>query len=128
MIKSIKRAYNLIRSATRDVSIKRKRSSQWDDVQKEFLSKNPKCEVCGSDKKLNVHHKKPFHLYPELELDESNLITLCMDTKECHLLIGHGNFFKAYNPNVESDAEELANDINKFAEIAAKAKKNRLEE
>ena len=27
-------------------------------------------------KKLNVHHVKPFHLYPQLELDENNLITV----------------------------------------------------
>jgi hypothetical protein len=125
MIKTIKHGINLIKHAARDISTSSKRSPQWRHVQQDFLSKNPCCAVCKSTTRLNVHHKKPFHLHPELELDENNLITLCMSKKECHLLIGHGNDFKAYNPNIEKDTEILEKDISKFSEIEKTAKLNR---
>jgi hypothetical protein len=125
MIKLIKHVYNILRNSTRDIGVTSKRSSQWPKVEKDFLSKNPCCAICNSKSNLNVHHKKPFHLHPELELDESNLITLCMGNKECHLMIGHGDNFKAYNPNITADAQTLHKDISKFAEVAATAKENR---
>lgn len=125
MLTFFKHIYNLFRSQTRAVGLAR-RASGWAKVEKEFLSKNPVCAICGTNKKLNVHHKKPFHLHPELELDETNLITLCMGGKECHLLIGHGNLFRAYNPNIETDAQLLNKDISQFDSVAAKAKANRL--
>lgn len=62
------------------------RSAQWASVRNEFVSKNPSCAACGSRKDLNVHHIKPFHSNPELELDMKNLITLC---REHHFRIGH---------------------------------------
>lgn len=40
-------------------------------------------------------------------------------------MIGHGDDFKAYNPNIETDALLLNKDISKFAEVAAKAKLNK---
>jgi 5-methylcytosine-specific restriction enzyme A len=126
MIKLLKHAYNLLRSSARDVGISTKRSSHWPKVEKDFLSKNPTCAICSSSNRLNVHHKKPFHLHPELELDETNLITLCMSDKECHLMIGHGDDFKAYNPNIEADAKKLHKDISKFATVEAEAKSNRV--
>jgi hypothetical protein len=47
---------------------------------------------------------KPFHLYPQLELDPSNLITLCeIKGRDHHLLIGHLDDWESYNPNVRSD-------------------------
>jgi hypothetical protein len=82
------------------------RSPHWAKVRREFLKQNPTCAVCGDTKNLNVHHKKPFHLHPELELDPNNLITLC-ETRSygvyCHLLFGHLGNFKNYNPNVDHD-------------------------
>lgn len=85
-----------------------KRSSQWSRVRKEYLDQNPKCAVCGGVKSLEVHHKRPFHLHPELELDPSNLITLCEASKtfNCHRLIGHLNNYRGWNPDVEKDALE----------------------
>lgn len=62
------------------------RASEWVYVRNEFVRRHPRCEACGSGYDLNVHHIKPFHLYPELELDEGNLITLCRDH---HFRIGH---------------------------------------
>ena len=53
------------------------RSDQWPKVRKTHLASHPTCELCGGEKKLEVHHMRPFHLHPELELEPSNLITLC---------------------------------------------------
>lgn len=94
------------------------RSSKWPTVAAGHLKREPVCQVCGGQKGLNVHHKKPFHLFPELELADgsgiycqvrdakgrfvNNLLTLC-NNKRCHLTFGHGGDFKAYNPDVEAD-------------------------
>lgn len=88
------------------------RASEWVYVRNEFVRRHPRCEACGSGYNLNVHHIKPFHLYPELELDEGNLITLC---REHHFRIGHDPDGKgpakpnwsASNPNVRSDAANM---------------------
>ena len=85
-----------------------KRSSKWGEVRGRYLKEHPSCAVCGHTKKLEVHHKLPFHLNPELELDVNNLITLCETKKHgivCHLLIGHLGNYKTYNPEVETDAK-----------------------
>lgn len=53
-----------------------------------------------------AHHIIPFHLAPDLELDESNLLPLCEAGKygiNCHLLIGHVGNFRRANPNVFAD-------------------------
>ena len=87
--------------------IGKKRSSQWPKVRKEHLEKNPTCAVCGSASKVEVHHKTPFHMNPLLELEPSNLITLCETKKNginCHLLMGHLGNYKSVNPDVEVDA------------------------
>lgn len=58
--------------------------------------------------KLNVHHIRPFHLYPELELVEDNFITLCENPGfNCHFVIGHCMFWTAWNPTVVLDAHNL---------------------
>ena len=86
------------------------RSSEWARVRREFIKKHPECAACGSHllPNLQVHHRKPFHLFPELELDESNLIVLCEDGKgstNCHFVFGHCmSDWKCYNENVERDA------------------------
>lgn len=83
------------------------RSSHWKKVREDFLDENPFCAACGSHKNLQVHHIRPYHLWPELELDPSNLISLCMDTDDCHLHIGHGGNFSCYNPRVKENAESF---------------------
>lgn len=79
------------------------RSSKWRSVRAAYLRIHPCCAVCGGTRSINVHHIQPFHTHPELELDPSNLITLCESGKKglnCHLLVGHlGNF---RNINTES--------------------------
>ena len=88
-----------------------KRSSKWDTVRKNFLKTNSVCAVCGGSEKLEVHHKQPFHLYPDLELDATNLITLCESTTKCHLEIGHLGNWKNFNPNVVEDATKALKSI-----------------
>lgn len=88
------------------------RSGKWPEVQKSFLKANPLCAVCACENKLlsplNVHHCQPYHLYPELELDPNNLITLC---RPHHLLVGHLMKWASFNKDVRTDAQMLANKI-----------------
>lgn len=81
------------------------RSPRWDKVREAHLVLFPICAACGSRLKLNVHHIKPFHLFPELELEPSNLITLCEgDVVNCHLLFGHLRSWHSFNEDVRADA------------------------
>jgi 5-methylcytosine-specific restriction endonuclease McrA len=91
-----------------------KRSGEWPRVRKEHLAKFPNCAVCGGKENVEVHHKKPFHLHPELELEPTNLISLCEakhDGVNCHLLFGHLGNFKSLNESVEKDASCWAEKI-----------------
>lgn len=89
-------------------TITQKRSSKWASVRKKFLLTNNTCAACGGKKALEVHHKQPFHKNPELELKETNFVTLC-ESKEngvnCHLLFGHLGNFKSINVNVDEDVK-----------------------
>ena len=88
-------------------SFKVKRSNQWPAVRKKFLETHKKCAICEGTKKLEVHHIKPFHLHPELELDPANLIVLCEDWSygiNCHLLVGHLGNYKNVNDTVLEDS------------------------
>jgi len=85
--------------------ISAKRSPKWPAVRKNHLKANPTCAACGSVKDLEVHHIKPFHLFPELELDPGNLITVCESMfVEHHLKKGHTvngkSSWKINNPDV----------------------------
>lgn len=82
------------------------RSGRWHTVRNHHLVDNPSCAVCGGKKNLEVHHKKPFHLHPELELDQSNLITLCEAKREgvnCHLFFGHLGNYRDVNLTLDQD-------------------------
>jgi len=89
-----------------------KRSSHWPTVRKHFLEVpgNNKCAACGGTDKIEVHHKEPFHLNPDLELDPNNFISLCESNSYgivCHLTIGHLGNYKNFNPNVVEDAANI---------------------
>lgn len=82
------------------------RSTRWAALAKRFLAAHPRCELCGAKAGLIVHHVQPFHMFPELELVEANLIVLCEGgTKalNCHLWFGHLGDFKLWNPSVRED-------------------------
>lgn len=78
------------------------RSGSWPRVRREHLATNPGCIACGRSKEVEVHHEKPFHEHPELELEPSNLVTLCADP--CHFVFGHLLNWKRSNPFVREDA------------------------
>jgi 5-methylcytosine-specific restriction endonuclease McrA len=79
----------------------KKRSPQWSKVRAVHLKKENHCRYCGHAEKLEAHHIKPFHLFPKLELDPKNLITLCEDSEHhCHLNKGHLGSWKKYNPYI----------------------------
>ena len=81
-----------------------------------------------------MHHVKPFHLDPALELDPGNLIALCMKRDSwCHLYLGHGDDFRAYNAKVRDDAVEASKAFEKgdreaVKAVWARAKRERLTE
>ena len=83
------------------------RSPQWPRVEKEHLMREPTCAACGyRGHGLQVHHIKPFHLHPGLELDPRNLITLCeIKGRDHHLLLGHLDEWESYNVSVRSDVK-----------------------
>ena len=85
-----------------------KRSDKWGATRAAWLRDHPTCAACGSKKNIEVHHKLPFHLFPALELDRSNLITLCEEIGvEHHLRVGHLGNWKKFNQNVENDAQRM---------------------
>lgn len=83
-----------------------RRSSRWPAVRAAVLKECPDCSCCGRTGNLIVHHIRPFHLFPELELERSNLQVLCEGrTFNCHLWVGHlGDFQSGWNPDSIEDA------------------------
>ena len=58
------------------------KSKQWHRIRQKCLMRAGKrCEECGAEGKLHVHHVKPRKEYPMLELDMMNLVVLCTS---CH--------------------------------------------
>lgn len=93
-----------------------KRSSKWPKVRAQHLKEFPKCAVCGGNKKLEVHHVEPFHINADLELDPTNLMTLCESKKgglTCHLAIGHLGNYRRVNKKVREDVLYWSDRLNK---------------
>lgn len=81
-----------------------RRSDQWPRIRRAHLRREPFCQACRTTDRLEVHHIHPFHLSPELELDDSNLITLCEKAgHDCHFVFGHFHDWKRWNPSVRED-------------------------
>lgn len=62
------------------------RSPRWPEVRQDHLSRHPVCEACNTQIHREVHHVVPFWQAPELELEKTNLITLC---RPHHFALGH---------------------------------------
>ena len=93
------------------------RSPKWESVRLNHLKEFPCCACCGRSIYLNVHHIKPFHEYPDLELSKTNLITLCeYPSLNCHLFMGHLLNWKLANPRVRVDT-------NRYLAMLQKVKK-----
>lgn len=93
------------------------RHPHWPGVRWRHLLNHPECAACGTRLNLEVHHILPVS-WPggrELELDPTNLITLCGGWTDgeggCHRRIGHLWDWNSYNPNVETDAAIWLNKI-----------------
>jgi len=80
------------------------RAPEWNEFRKAHIKSS--CEACGRKSKflkpLQLHHILPFHLYPDKELEVTNIITFCDD---CHLLVGHLMNFSSYNKECREDAK-----------------------
>lgn len=82
------------------------RSSQWVNVRKAHLDKQPTCQVCGSKERLVVHHIVPYHLDKTKELEPENLLTMCESPMHnCHFIWGHFLRWNSHNVNVIEDAK-----------------------
>lgn len=91
-----------------------RRSPKWTKVRKQHLREHPRCELCGTESDLEVHHIEPFHRRPELELVPENLITLCEKSQDpdmlglnCHLCVGHLGDWSSINPRVKKLCAKL---------------------
>ena len=80
------------------------RNGEWPSVRRRHLLVQPRCQVCGIKKGLAVHHVIPVHVAPELELEVSNLWTMC---ERCHLLVGHLGDWQSWNGSVRFDSAVL---------------------
>jgi 5-methylcytosine-specific restriction endonuclease McrA len=96
------------------------RSPEWPNLRFAHIKKHPQCAACGTLKRNQVHHIIPVHLDPSQELNPENLITLCKGG--CHLKLGHGGDYRAYNPNIRQDAELFKTDP---AQAIKNARENR---
>lgn len=131
MLASIKHAYRSYLHTRKDKHAVAARSPMWGSVSGKFLERNPFCSACGGTENLHVHHVKPFHVYPELELVESNFITLCMaKDRHCHLLVGHGDNFRCWVEDVVELSAEMfvaykTGELGKVKELVKEAKEER---
>ncbi len=82
------------------------RNQNWSVVRYDHILEHPNCFICGSCRKLHVHHIVPFHINPELELDPENLMTLCA---QHHLLFGHLGWWRCTNFDILDDAKYWRN-------------------
>lgn len=83
-----------------------RRSPRWRTFERRLIEAHPYCAVCGTDKDLVGHHIQPFHLFPALELDPSNILIVCESRgkRSCHFAFGHYWDWSKYNPDVVAQA------------------------
>lgn len=83
------------------------RSHFWREVREEHIKNQPECQICGKKGKVisnEVHHIKPFWKHPELELERTNLVTLC---RAHHFEWGHYFNWSRFNDRILEDAERI---------------------
>lgn len=78
------------------------RSHEW----RYFRNMNikDKCEICGSKFFLELHHVFPFHIRPDLELDENNVVTVC---RRHHYEFCHFLNWKKFNIDIKNHIEKI---------------------
>jgi len=115
----------VIQALVREHLQKPRRSPQWRAVRKKHLVENPRCAACGGKTFKQVHHILPYADRPDLELEPSNLITLCMGKLECHLHIGHGGNYQYFSASVVRDSRVVALYPYRRRDIELSAKEHR---
>ena len=80
----------------------RGRHSKWPALVKRFKAEKRTCVVSGLKTTLEVHHLKPYHLFPELELEWDNLRLIA---RPFHYLFGHFCNWTDYNPDFDLQVE-----------------------
>jgi hypothetical protein len=102
----------------------KRRHPKWKLLRDGFIT-GKKCAACGGKEHLQAHHKKPFHLFPELELEEKNLIVLCEHpSKNCHFVFGHLMNWSTYNHDIDNTISYFQI-LKKTAKMNAALDKNR---
>ncbi len=96
------------------------RSVHWPVMRRHWLKDHGICAnpLCKATTHLQVHHKRPYHLFPGLELLPSNFITLCMTERECHLKLGHNGNWQKYNARIDQEIAALEENARDLKEIA----------
>jgi 5-methylcytosine-specific restriction protein A len=74
------------------------RSPRWASFRREHIK--DKCEVCRKGHFLELHHIKPYHLFPEEETNSDNVVTVC---RSCHFSWCHFFSWKKFNSQIKSD-------------------------
>ena len=73
---------------------------QWRQTRNRFVrERQSRCQACGWDKRIQVHHVVPWHESEDLRYEFSNLITLC---EYCHFKFGHWLNWRDSNPDVRA--------------------------
>lgn len=77
---------------------------QWHRESRLWLVDHP-CAVTGeTGDGVEVHHIRPYHLFPELEMDPANWIAL---RRDWHFYLGHFGDWVLWNPDVAQDAARI---------------------
>jgi 5-methylcytosine-specific restriction endonuclease McrA len=71
------------------------RDPRFRSAEREFIRRNPVCAGCGGSA-TTAHHVIPFHVRPDLEMDESNWAPVCPD---CHFVDGHARNWRKWVDN-----------------------------
>lgn len=79
------------------------RSSKWPALRAAHLKVQPECQFCGADEEIEVHHVVPVFRCAEMELDSTNLISMC---RPCHYAVGHLSSWQSFNVTVREDCRK----------------------
>jgi len=106
----VKHGLRKLISSARENMKSLRRDPEWGRVRDKHLKSMPFCAACGETINLQVHHRTPVHIDKTKELDPTNLITLCMGERECHLIVGHNGSWRDYNERIDEVISALQSD------------------
>lgn len=80
-----------------------RRDPRFPARERDFLRRHPACVGCGRPA-TTAHHVIPFHVRPDLEMDEGNWAAV---EKDCHYVIGHQRNWRKWNDRFWETVAEL---------------------